>query len=344
MSKFDLITRDLEEVLGEDKIKNILETRDLNLYWGTATTGKPHIGYLLPLLKIVDFVKAGCNVTILFANLHAMLDSLKSTEEQLEARVEYYKFIIKKTLECLGLDKEIVENKIKFILGTDYQLSREYTMDVYRLMSKTTLRNATKAGADVVKQSNNPLMAALMYPSLQVLDEKYLNVDCQFGGIDQRKIFMMAEKYLPMLGEEKKIHLMNPMIKSFNDSEDGKMSSSDINSKINLNDSAKQIRKKIGKAYCPENSTDTGLFQFFNLVVCKIIRNKNQKIVFERPEEYGGNLECDNIENVKEHLINGNLHPIDLKNKISSFLIEILEPVRKLSENKIFSEIEKKGY
>lgn len=46
---------------------------------------------------------------------------------------------------------------------------------------------------------------------LQALDEEYLKVDAQFGGIDQRKIFTFAEKYLPQLGYQKRAHLMNPM-------------------------------------------------------------------------------------------------------------------------------------
>lgn len=48
-------------------------------------------------------------------------------------------------------------------------------------------------------------------PGLQALDEEYLHVDAQFGGVDQRKIFTFAEKYLPQLGYAKRIHLMNPM-------------------------------------------------------------------------------------------------------------------------------------
>lgn len=46
---------------------------------------------------------------------------------------------------------------------------------------------------------------------LQALDEEYLKVDAQFGGVDQRKIFTLAEKYLPHLGYTKRIHFMNPM-------------------------------------------------------------------------------------------------------------------------------------
>lgn len=49
------------------------------------------------------------------------------------------------------------------------------------------------------------------FKGLQALDEEYLKVDAQFGGVDQRKIFTMSEKYLPQLGYAKRIHLMNPM-------------------------------------------------------------------------------------------------------------------------------------
>jgi tyrosyl-tRNA synthetase len=49
-------------VLGEDKIKLILKERDVKVYWGTATTGKPHIAYFVAMSKIADFLHAGCEV------------------------------------------------------------------------------------------------------------------------------------------------------------------------------------------------------------------------------------------------------------------------------------------
>ena len=45
------------------------------------------------------------------------------------------------------------------------------------------------------------------------MDEEYLKCDAQFGGVDQRKIFTFAEKYLPQLGYSKRAHLMNRMSK-----------------------------------------------------------------------------------------------------------------------------------
>ena len=208
--KYKLITRNLQEVIGEDKLKTILAERDLKIYWGTATTGKPHIAYFVPMSKISDFLNAGCEVTILFADLHAYLDNMKAPWELLAKRTEYYARVIKAALKSIGVPLE----KLKFVKGTDYQLSKEYTLDVYRLSSMVSEHDAKKAGAEVVKQSQNPLISGLLYPGLQALDEEYLKCDAQFGGIDQRKIFMFAEEYLPRLGYGKRSHLMNPMGKS----------------------------------------------------------------------------------------------------------------------------------
>lgn len=56
-ARYQLITRDLEEIVGSGDIRTILkEGRDPCIYWGTATTGKPHLGYFVPIYKISDFL------------------------------------------------------------------------------------------------------------------------------------------------------------------------------------------------------------------------------------------------------------------------------------------------
>lgn len=180
--------------------------------------------------KVADFLKAGCEVTILFADLHAYLDNLKAPWDLLELRTKYYEEIIKAMLISIGVPLD----KLKFVKGSDYQFTkyveiegcscswiklkvfncREYTKDVYRLTSLVSEHDAKKAGAEVVKQVDHPLISGLLYPGLQALDEEYLKCDAQFGGVDQRKIFTFSEKYLPQLGYAKRIHLMNPMGRS----------------------------------------------------------------------------------------------------------------------------------
>ena len=104
----NLITKNLEEVLGaksnedssiySEKLLNLLSERDLKIYWGTAITGKPHVAYFLPICKIADFLLAGCDVTILFADLHGFLDNQKAPWDLLIYRTQYYEFIIKAML------------------------------------------------------------------------------------------------------------------------------------------------------------------------------------------------------------------------------------------------------
>lgn len=118
--KYELITRNLQEVVGTERLKTILQERDLKIYWGTATTGKPHIAYYVPMSKVSDFLHAGCEVTILFADLHAYLDNMKAPWDLLEKRTKYYELIIKSMLKSIGVPIE----KLKFVKGTDYQLSR----------------------------------------------------------------------------------------------------------------------------------------------------------------------------------------------------------------------------
>lgn len=63
--KYEIITRNLQEVIGGERLKTILQERDLRVYWGTAPTGRPHIAYFVPILKMADFLMAGCEVRTL---------------------------------------------------------------------------------------------------------------------------------------------------------------------------------------------------------------------------------------------------------------------------------------
>lgn len=336
--KYKLITRNLAEWLGDEKLKNILKERDLKLYWGTATTGKPHIGYFAPMSKIADFLRAETEVTILFADLHAYLDNMKAPWELLELRTQYYEAIIKAMLKSI----DVPLDKLKFVKGTDYQLSKEYTLDVYRLSSLVTEHDAKKAGAEVVKQVSNPLLSGLLYPGLQALDEHHLKVDAQFGGIDQRKIFTFSEKYLPMLGYEKHIHLMNPMIPGL---AGAKMSSSEEDSKIDLLDNSVAVKKKLKKAFCePGNITDNGILAFAKHVIFPLFKD-GESFNVSRTAAFGGDISFSKYEDLEAAFANQEIHPGDLKNAIEIYINRLLDPIRKEFEvNSKLKSLASKAY
>merc|ERR1711988_1003250 len=171
------------------------------------------------------------------------------------------------------------------------------TLDVYRLSSIVTEHDARKAGAEVVKQVQHPLLPGLLYPGLQALDEQYPGVDAQFGGVDQRKIFTYAEKALPQMGYAKRAHLMNPMVPGLTGS---KMSSSEADSKIDLLDSPADIKKKLKKAFCePGNITDNGVLSFCKFVIFPVAL-KEEKFTIERDEKNGGNAFFEKFEDLEQ--------------------------------------------
>lgn len=309
--KLKLIKRHLQEVEGEQILEKIVKERPLRVYWGTATTGKPHIAYFVPLLKIRDFLEAGCEVTVLLADIHAFLDNLKAPVEKINSRVVYYEHMLKAILKSLNTDI----SRIKFVRGSDFQLSKEYTFDLYKMSSFTSVHDAIKAGTQVVKQTESPLLSSLIYPNMQCLDEEYLKADAQFGGVDQRKIFMHANKYLPKLGYKRRIHLMNRMMPGLGSE---KMSSSDEQSKIDLLDSEKTISKKINKCFCEEGNTNTGILTMFRFIIFEILPEDvviNNK-TYTKYEE----LESDFAERI--------IHPADLKQCAARLLEKIVSPVR----------------
>jgi tyrosyl-tRNA synthetase len=331
--KLALITRNLQEVIGGkrglDRIRSILATRDLRIYWGTATTGKPHIAYFVAMCKIADFLRAGCEVTILIADLHAYLDNLKAPWDLLQLRAEYYTAAITamlsalSTLSAANANASVPLDKLRFVRGTEYQLKKEYTLDMYKLASMTSLRHADKAGAEVVKQSSAPPLSGLLYPLLQALDEEYLHVDAQFGGVDQRKIFTFAKEFMPKLGYAERIHLMNPMVPGL---AGGKMSSSgEAKSKIDLLDSAKTVSKKIRRAFCEEGVVEgNGVLAFLKMVLFPI----TAALTVDRSDENGGTVTFRAYADVEAAFVAKTLHPLDLKTAVAAALNSVMDPVR----------------
>lgn len=359
--KITLITDRLAEIIGLEELKKLINNNNenINIYFGTAPTNSIHIGYLVPLLKLADFLKAGLNVTILIADVHAMLDNLKTTPELVEHRSIYYETMLKSVLRNLNVPLD----QLKFVRGSSFQLTSKYQMDLLKLASMTTLHDAKKAGAEVVKQVDNPVLGGLIYPLMQALDEEYLGVQMQTGGNDQRRIFLLAADALPKLGYKKRIHLMNPMLTAINamppkkieyslneqiegNIADTKMSSSDINSKIDFLDSKNEVKKKINKAYCLEGDmTFNPLMELTKHVIFPLIKNQNiTAFAINRPDKYGGKIEYSSYEDVEKDFVEKKLFPGDLKLGVIDCLNNFFENIRQEFSSKEMLDLIKKAY
>ena len=331
--RFELITRNLQEVIGEDELKEKLKSKkEFSVYWGATPTGSISIAYFFPMLKIADLLKAGCRVKILVADLHAALDSVPW--EDLEKRYKYYKAAIETMLETIGVPLE----KLEFVKGSDFQLKKEFFHDVLKMSTITSINDCKKAASEVVKLGDNPKLSGIIYPSMQALDEEYLKVDAQLGGNDQRKIMVFARENLPKIGYKARIELLNPLIRGLIGE---KMSSSIKATKIDLMEDPKTVIKKINKADCITGDPDNGIMALLEYFLFILKEDKKEKFIIERPEKYGGNLEYASYEEVKKDFIDKKLHPLDLKNAVAA---EINKLLKIFQANKELQKLHKAAY
>jgi len=333
--KLNLIKRNTEEIITEEELLKVLkEKKQPVVYWGTAPTGRPHIGYLLPALKMADLIKAGFKLKILLADIHAALDNVPWPV--LEKRYDYYKTIIPLLLQAMGVDTHDVE----FIKGSSFQMKEKYVYDTLKMSSLVSVHDAHKAASEVVKMGDNPKLSGLIYPLMQALDEVYLETDAQLGGTDQRKIMVLARENLPKVGYAPRIEILNPLIPGL--TQGGKMSSSVEDSKIDLIDDEKAIQSKLNKAYCLEGDPNNGLLPFLKFVLMVIKNDRGEKFRVERPEKFGGNKEYSTYEEIEKDFIEKKLHPMDLKNSLAKEIAKLLKPIRDHKEE--LEKIAKEAY
>lgn len=342
--KLALVKSGLPEILHGEILEQVIlkEKRSLEIYWGTATTGRPHIAYFVPTLHIAKFLRAGCKVKVLLADTHGFLDNLKAPIELIEHRAEYYKKVTQSLLRAVGVSLDQVE----FILGSDYQYSRAYRFDLDKLMTQITVNGAQHAGAEVVKQTGtSPLLSSLQYPLMQALDEEYLKVDAQFGGVDQRKIFAFAQDVLPKINYKVRAHLMNTMMPGL---AGGKMSASDPNSKIDLLDTPDQVTKKLRKAECAQRVTEgngiIGLVEHILLPFANLSASSSKgEFAVERHE--GRPLIYSDIAKLKADFEADVLTPQLLKPAVTKGLNAMLAPIQaEFQASKEWQALEARAY
>jgi len=330
--RFDLVKRNTSEIIGEEDLKKLLKDKKKPVvYIGTAPTGRPHVGYFLWALKLADLLRAGFHVKVLIADLHAALDN--TPWSVLEHRSEYYEAVIPEMIKAIGVDVKDME----FVKGSEMQLSPEYMYDVLKMSSNVSVHDAKKAAAEVVKMEDNPKLSGLLYPLMQAVDEQYLNVDCQLGGTDQRKIMVMARENLPKIGYDRRIEIMTPLVPGLIG---GKMSSSSERGKIDLLDDEEMVRNKVNKADCVEGDPDNGVMAFLKYVIMVIKNDKKEKFVVERDKKYGGNVSYDNYENAEKDFVKKKLHPMDLKIAVAKEINNLLSKI----DRKKLERLAEKGY
>ncbi len=307
------ISKDTAEIIEIDELKELLKKDEKVAYVGFEPSGKIHLGHALTIKRMKALQDAGFKIKIFIANLHAYLNG-KGTLEELNEIADYNI----KCFKALGLSEDT-----EFILGSE-RMTPEYMVKVFQAATQITIQRAQRSMAQVSRDETHNVAEAL-YPVMQALDIDDLDVDVAVGGMEQRKIHMLAREVLPKLDLKAPVCIHIPLIHGTDGSD--KMSSSKGNF-IAIDDSPKEIKDKVNKSFCPTGVTeDNPVLEMAHYYIF----DEHEKMLIERPEKFGGNLEL-NEEELIDIYSKEELHPMDLKNTVSKYLIEKFAPAREYME------------
>ena len=321
-----LILRGVAECVTEDELDKLLLSKDSpKAYVGFEPSGLLHAGSLVPMLKCRELVEAGFEVTILLADWHGYInDKLGGSWDNLRAGVEYQRQMF--SVFCPG---------VKFRTASDLVSQEGYWEMVLRVSKASSLKRMRRAlsimGRD--EKDGDRDMSKFFYPAMQATDIYALEVDLALGGMDQRHAHMLARDAADKLKLSKPVALHTPLLGSLSGpgrmDTDAKMSKSNPSGTLLVHDSKKVLTKKLSRAFCPLEREGNPVLDIWQ----HLLEPALGKIVIERPEKFGGNLEFDSYLDLEESYLSGLLHPLDLKNGTAAALYEVVKPMQDVCES-----------
>ena len=306
---FQLATRNTVEVVTEDDLRETLGKEKPRCYAGYEPSGEIHLGHLVTVNKLMDLQAAGFHVVVLLADLHAFLNR-KGTLGEVEELSRYNRACF----EALGL------SGVEYVTGSTLQLNPEYEILVLRLAQQITLNRAQRSMDEVGRQMEHPTVSQMIYPIMQMVDIAQLKVDVAVGGIDQRKIHMLAREFLPPAGFPAPVCIHTPILLGL----DGEKMSSSKGNYIAVVEKEEDIRRKLQKAFCPPTTEENPVLQILRHHVFP----RAGAVTVKRPPKFGGDRTFGTYEELAAAYGKGEVHAMDLKATCAEELTEILRPVR----------------
>jgi len=330
-----LISREpTEEVVTEPELRTILETVSRpKHYIGLEISGMLHLGSLiLTGFKINDFINAQIQCTVFLADWHSYInDKLYGSWTKIKEISEYYSDAFR--YFCPGVNIESG--------GELYNRTPDYWKDIVRFSKHISLPRTIRSLTIMGRTGRgNVDLAQLLYPPMQSVDIKALDLDIVHAGMDQRKIHMLVREIFPKLGWKVPVsvhhHLLPGLSEplqlessaggSRNTEKFSKMSKSNPANGILIHDDEETIRNKITKGFCPlgtaENNPILELMRY-------VVFHEYNEIIIERPQKYGGSVAYATYKQLERDYVEKKIHALDLKNATTRYLNQISEPIRK---------------
>lgn len=286
--------------------------------------------------KIKDLIQAGFKFTVFLADWHSWINNkLGGDMEKIAICGEY----IKQCFTALGVRPDRVE----YLLASDIVNNTAYWERVIRIAKNTSLQRTWRALPIMGRELSMSEVetAWVFYPCMQVADIFHMDIDVACAGIDQRKAHMLAREVAEKLGWAKPSSVHTPLLMGLKGPEtaerrfdenaalnleiSSKMSKSIPNSCIFVQDAPPVIEAKMRGAFCPPNEVrENPVLELAKYVVFP----EKTGLKITRPPKFGGPVYFESYAALEKAYVMGTIHPLDLKNSITTALVDILKPVR----------------
>ena len=332
--RFRLVVKGVEEVVTEDELRELIERGGGKGYIGFEPSGIFHVGWFVWAFKFKDLVEAGFDMYLLAATWHAWInDKFGGDMNLIKAAAKH----VVDVLNSLGL-----EGRFKLVYAEELVDSSKYWGTLLKCAKEISLARVKRALTIMGRTAEEAEMdfSKLIYPLMQVTDIFELDLDLALGGMDQRKAHMLARDIAEKLGRKKVVAIHTPLIPSLQGpgrmdattlSRDErlaqiKMSKSKPETAIFVVDSDDEVREKVRKAYCPPRKVEDN--PIMSIAKHLIFRGEEKEFTIERPAKYGGPVSVWSYEELERMYVEGKIHPLDLKNAVANYLIELIAPIR----------------
>jgi tyrosyl-tRNA synthetase len=328
-----------EEIITKNELKHLLEVVAYpKHYIGLELSGKLHLGSLvLTGFKINDFIKAKIHSTVFLADWHTFINNkLMGDRQKIKEISKYYSDAFK--FFCPD---------VNVLIGSEvYENSVEYWENLVLFSKHMTLSRIMRSLTIMGRSERESLdFSQLLYPIMQSIDVKELELDIVHAGMDQRKIHMLIREIFPRLEWKVPVSVHHHLLPGLSEpitlglSEDkvddvkisSKMSKSKPSSGIIIHDDEKTIRNKISRAFCPMGVVERNpILELIRYIVF----HQFEEFIVERPEKYGGNIMYGSYNEVEQDFVQKKIHPTDLKNAAATYINKIIEPIRTYFDGK----------
>ena len=327
--KYELIMTIAKECTERQDLYDLLNLRrDINCYDGFEPSGRMHIGQgLMRAINTNKLTKCGFKFKFWIADWFAFISNkfngdLKKIQNAGKLMIEIWKAVgmNMRNVEFIWSSKHINKDSSKYLfmvmsISTKFNLQR--IAECHEIIDDTNYNNY-----------NNYPVSNILYPIMQCADIFYLNIDICSLGMDQKKTNLLSREYCNINKLRKKpVILSHPLILGLDGK--NKMSKSDPNNAIFMDETEIEVNTKIDKAYCPIKQSDGNpIIEYMEYIIFP----SYSSIFIKRDDKNGGNTKFDSIDILKKDYRKGNLHPKDLKNTTKFYLNKLLMPVREYFE------------